>query len=56
MVTRNAGFAPAVPATSVRRVRIVSMLTTPTKMRLVSTTRAVTKPRAAVWLTRLATG
>jgi len=35
---------------------IVSRLTTPVKMRQASRTRAVTNPRAAVWLTRLATG
>jgi hypothetical protein len=47
---------PAVPATSFRRVRIVSRLTTLTKMRQVSRSRAATSPRAAVWLTRFMTG
>ncbi len=48
--------APPAPATSSRRVTTVSRLTAPTAMSVASTTRDVTKPIAAVWLTRFVTG
>src|SRR3954452_23955183 len=48
--------APAVPATSCRRVSSVRTLTTPSRMPAASRTREVTKPRAADSLCRLATG
>src|SRR3954447_13458492 len=52
----EARSAPAVPATSLRRVMSVSRLTTPVKMRAVSMTRAVTTPSAALSLCRFSTG
>src|SRR3954453_16714000 len=56
VVTSEARSAPAVPATSCRRLTSGGRLTTPTRMPAASRTREVTNPSAAGSLCRLATG